>query len=757
MKINGKWVFYMSYKLDFEKELAKLEPFWNSWYLDERLGEGSYSTVYKLKREEIDGSTFYSALKVICLPANETEMKNLYSITNNNKEAVHQFISDMAADITKEISIMYELKGRTNIVSYEDHQIIKNEDGLHYYILIRMEFLTSLVSLLRDGEEHPLLEKDVVRLGMDICSALETCYRHDIVHRDIKPDNLFFSADGNYKLGDFGISRKLEQTMVGSSKGTLAYMAPEIFHNATYNKRADIYSLGIVMYQLLNNNKLPLLPVNFKYADIQKAVEARLTGTSLPLPEKAQNELGRLVVRACQYRAEDRYETHSEMRAALEAYLQGKPQSTRKKRSLVPAILLSLLAFVILSGAAVWAAGYYNLIDLFPGRAGLVESRPPESDPPVSSDPVVEAEPEIRYGNLHTNLHNGAMIARDEDGFLYKSDNKGFYRQKGDEGEKSYLTTLIANNINLLDGWIYFTDGVYRAEKRIKEEDGTIVWEGEPSNIYRIKPDQAEPQKLTEDRCVFMMATSEGIVYMTDTELEEDELPRSSGGGETVLRQKNRYDLWFMNLDGSNKTKLVENMGSVSARIWVDKGWVYYPTSRYTNSEGKTSLRRVNLKNGMAQDILKKEPESYVIENNILYFIDEAFTFGAENPSIQKLNLDNLTAEPESICEIPFKLPIFNGPNQLNVYDGYLYIVGREHLYRLPVGGMLLGEPFLEEIFGEGDLYTMTLLGDAVYFVDREEGGKTKFCKVNLDGTNLMELPKDSICFAYYSYGLLWW
>jgi hypothetical protein len=129
------------------------------------------------------------------------------------------------------------------------------------------------------------------------------------------------SSEGYYKLGDFGVSRKLEQTMMVSTKGTISYMSPELFHKKSCNIKSDIYSLGIVMYQLLNENRFPLLRSDYRYGDIEKAVIARLAGSDLPLPECARNDLGRVVLRACAYAMEDRFNDPSEMKHALEALI----------------------------------------------------------------------------------------------------------------------------------------------------------------------------------------------------------------------------------------------------------------------------------------------------------------------------------------------------------------------------------------------------------------------------------------------------
>ena len=115
-----------------------------------------------------------------------------------------------------------------------------------------MELLSSLVNKTADS----FSEAETVKIGMDICNALELCQKAKIIHRDIKPSNIFVNANGDYKLGDFGIAKVLSGATSGmSKKGTYSYMAPEIYKCEPANYTSDIYSLGVVLYKLLNKNR----------------------------------------------------------------------------------------------------------------------------------------------------------------------------------------------------------------------------------------------------------------------------------------------------------------------------------------------------------------------------------------------------------------------------------------------------------------------------------------------------------------------
>ncbi len=239
-----------------ESRYSVYEPIFGSWFLKEKIGTGSTGEVYLIEREDM-GITYRSALKCITIPGSDDEVRSIRSNGMGDSEVEHYYNSLMKK-VKSELMAMDKLKGHTNIVSYEDHLIIPHEDGIGWDILIRLELLTPL---LKYNEEHPLDENDVVRLGCDMCHALELCGRHGIIHRDIKPENIFVTENGDFKLGDFGISRMIDETKVGlSRKGTYTYMAPEIFKGEPYGARSDIYSLGLVMYKFLNGGRNVFLP-----------------------------------------------------------------------------------------------------------------------------------------------------------------------------------------------------------------------------------------------------------------------------------------------------------------------------------------------------------------------------------------------------------------------------------------------------------------------------------------------------------------
>ena len=299
-----------------------MPPEYESWEIVRKIGSGSFGTVYEIqRRDEEFGGVYKAALKVISIPQREEEIEEI-RVDGMTAENVSEYFHSVAAEMVKEYELMTKLKGTTNIVSYEDHRIRQHRDGIGWDIMIRMELLTSLDVYIA---ENRITRRDIIRLGIDMCSALERCQKFNIIHRDIKPANIFISPQGDFKLGDFGIARTLERTWSEmSKKGTYNYMAPEVYKGQPYGYSVDLYSLGLVMYRLLNDNRLPFLPPypqRIRVEDKNQALIRRMSGDPLPMPAQDDTRLAEIVLKACSYDPEERYSSPELMRRELQAIL----------------------------------------------------------------------------------------------------------------------------------------------------------------------------------------------------------------------------------------------------------------------------------------------------------------------------------------------------------------------------------------------------------------------------------------------------
>lgn len=290
---------------------------WPEWKITEKIGEGSFGKVYKACRSE-QGTTFYSAIKVITIPSNPGELSSVRS-ESPNEQSVKEYFQGLVDECIQEVSTMEYFRGNSHVVSVEDYKVVEYLDDIGWDIYIRMEYLTSFMEYCAG---RALSEDDVLRLGIDLCKALEYCQCQNIIHRDIKPENIFVSRFGEFKLGDFGIARELERTMSGlSKKGTYSYMAPEMYKGEAYDSRVDIYSLGIVLYKLRNHNRLPFISLEkqlITYRDKENALNKRMAGEKLPRPAEAGDAFAEVILKACAFEREERYANAEEFREALE-------------------------------------------------------------------------------------------------------------------------------------------------------------------------------------------------------------------------------------------------------------------------------------------------------------------------------------------------------------------------------------------------------------------------------------------------------
>jgi len=375
-----------------------LKQIWPEWEIEGKpLGKGSYGVVYKAVRRDHNVESC-AAIKVISIPSDSSEVDSLRS-EGLDMNATRTYLQGIVNDFVSEIQLMESLKGVQNIVSVEDYKVVEKTGEIGWDIYIRMELLTSFNTYICDKE---LSEEEIIKLGCDICTALEICARRNIIHRDIKPENIFINDFGYFKLGDFGIARKMENMTGGlSQKGTFNYMAPEVANSSEYDARVDTYSLGIVLYRLLNGNRLPFLDTEKQLLnpnERRNAIDRRLRGEELPAPCDASPAMADIILRACAYDPNMRFASATEMKQALMSVANGTYQigasnldrttsvrkvadsydrttsvrkapaasnqksapavntfgSAPKEKSKMPAVIAAVLAVVLLVGAAIF-------------------------------------------------------------------------------------------------------------------------------------------------------------------------------------------------------------------------------------------------------------------------------------------------------------------------------------------------------------------------------------------------------------------
>ena len=297
---------------------------WSNWKVVKKLGQGGFGSVYEIERN-LAGMTEKAALKIISRPTEE-ELERDYN-NGYTAKTVSRKYTDLLEKCVGEYKMLMAMKGQTNIVSCDDIAVERHKDGIGWDIYIRMELLTPLNKRIRN---EMLPEKEVIKVGKDICKALMLCEERNIVHRDIKPDNIMISQFGDYELGDFGQAKIMDHTTMGTATGTPGFWAPEVMNFQKYGKEADIYSLGMVLYILLNNKKMPFIDADQVplMDDVMNAISRRYHGAKIPEPKYGSTALKKVVLKACEFKAENRYHSASMMYKALEIAERGGNHGT---------------------------------------------------------------------------------------------------------------------------------------------------------------------------------------------------------------------------------------------------------------------------------------------------------------------------------------------------------------------------------------------------------------------------------------------
>ena len=204
------------------------------------------STKYSIIKELGDGG-YGKVYQVINILDEKNYAIKEFSIKNETEDRIH--------DIQNEAEILSKFNSK-NIVKYYDS--FKDEDK--FYILMEYCDGKNLKSFLDEykGKDQLIKENILDNIIRQICSGLIIIHDNNIVHRDLKPENIFINNKMDIKIGDFGISKQLDSykkfAITKKRAGTYDYIAPEILFEGIYNEKADIWSLGCIIYELFTLN-----------------------------------------------------------------------------------------------------------------------------------------------------------------------------------------------------------------------------------------------------------------------------------------------------------------------------------------------------------------------------------------------------------------------------------------------------------------------------------------------------------------------
>ena len=301
---------------DIGERLTAYEPLWENWYKDCYLGSGGSGKVYKF-RQELYGQVRYCAVKVLPIILDRS-----VSVTRQSRD---EEMAERKQQVAEEIKNMYLLADKPHLVHCINHTYrdIKNDEGevIGFDVLIQMEYYKTLTEYI--NEKGVLSPAETEKLARQIGTAMRSMHEKNMLHRDIKPDNIYVDDSGEFYLGDFGIAKQTQSATFATFVGTQPFMAPEVWNARTpseqhYGVTADIYSLGITLYYLLNGNRLPMVNEGDSRNAVDAAIFGRLSGKVFDAPENGSENFRQTVMACCAFDPADRIQSAEALLAELD-------------------------------------------------------------------------------------------------------------------------------------------------------------------------------------------------------------------------------------------------------------------------------------------------------------------------------------------------------------------------------------------------------------------------------------------------------
>jgi serine/threonine protein kinase len=288
--------------------MLKVSSIVDHYRLLEEIGRGGFSVVYRAEDIRLGRHVALKVLReedYLPVPQQERQRKRFW----------------------REATIAAQLAHPNIVTIYE----LGEWEGVQY---IAMELLLGETLCAHLERKRRLSLAEALPIAEQVCAALEHAHRHHLVHRDVKPDNIFLLPDGRVKLTDFGIARPIDAvsvTQAGSYVGSPAYMAPEQIAGAKPDHRADIFSLGVTLYEALSGRR------PFESRTIPMAFHNILHSPPAPLPELPPR-VQAVLYRALEKEVRRRYGSAQAFLAAFRAAVADAEKSPRvsRRRSVSP-------------------------------------------------------------------------------------------------------------------------------------------------------------------------------------------------------------------------------------------------------------------------------------------------------------------------------------------------------------------------------------------------------------------------------------
>ena len=288
----------------------------DTFEIQEQLGESNGIYTYHVKDKK---SNKAYVLKHLSFPASEREIEALrYTGAIPTDEDAKRYYDQMSEDYLAQLKLLDKLSESINLAKFSEYRIIQKEDGIGFDLYLVSPMRETLEQFL---DRTPMLHLTAANLAIDLCSALASLRECGLIHCNIKPSNVYLNEQGHFMLGDLGLYRIVDLKYASVPDRMIgAFSAPELFDVfSDPTSTSDIYSIGLILYNIYNGGHHPFEDEE----NPQKvALERRVKGETLPSPIFADYELTEILLKACAFRPEDRYQTPEELRDAFSQYVE---------------------------------------------------------------------------------------------------------------------------------------------------------------------------------------------------------------------------------------------------------------------------------------------------------------------------------------------------------------------------------------------------------------------------------------------------
>ncbi len=470
------------------------------YQIRELLGQGGMGTVYRAYDTQLEREV---ALKIPQFdPASDPD-------------AIHRFVREGKAAAKIE---------HPNICTVYDAGEIEDI----YYISMRLARGPSLASLIKNGPVHPA---QAAVIGRKIAMALTTVHAEGIIHRDLKPTNVMMDESGEPLLMDFGLARTHDgancQSSSGVLLGTVPYVSSEQLNGEAVDARSDIYSLGVMLYEMLTGR----LPYAGKLTDLMIEITKGRPAKPRSLRRGLPLGLQGICLKAMARYPADRYKTAEQLANTLGRYLEGTPQDAG------PVLLASRLTWLAAAGALlVVVAAIVILTETGKGMFRLLVDSPSET---VSNDREKIPGKSAVHGLPLTKPSVHGSVWNDING-------NGIWDRATEQGLKGWSVYLDDNRNGFWDAGERFettnADGQYSFE-RLSSETNMVAellsdgWEQTfPSSVVYETDFSTDPAWVTANRSRYLWDSTARVYKVTQVNI--------NNGGE--------YAYWDGDYDGGS-------------------------------------------------------------------------------------------------------------------------------------------------------------------------------------------------------------